>query len=153
MKDMESKTPYFIFIIAEQRYATAVSAVEKVIRAVELNSIPQADDTICGLINMKGEIIPVMNIRKILHLPERKMGINDRIVFARTSAREIAFVVDTVEDVVELSPTGMDNARQNFPEMEHFLEGIGRFKDNTVFIYNLDKLFSDQNMKGLECRA
>ena len=153
MQGMESKTQYFIFIIDEQRYATAVSAVEKVIRAVELNSIPQADDTICGLINIKGEIIPVMNIRKILHLPERKMDINDRIVFARTSAREVAFIVDKVEGVVALFPAGMDSARLNFPEMEHFLEGIGRFKDNTVFIYNIDKLFSDQNMKGLECGA
>ncbi len=153
MQGMESKTQYFVFIIDEQRYATAVSAVEKVIRAVELNSIPQADDTISGLINMKGEIIPVMNIRKILHLPTRKMDINDRIVFARTSAREVAFIVDKVEGVVELSLAGMDNTQQNFPEMKPFIEGIGRLKDNTVFIYNIDKLFSNYNLKGLECGA
>ncbi len=48
MQGMESKTQHFIFIIDDQRYATAVCAVAKVIRAVELNSIPQAD--VCCLL-------------------------------------------------------------------------------------------------------
>ena len=132
----------FIFTIDEQHYALSLSVVERVVWAVELISVPKAPYILQGLINIKGEIIPVMNIRKILHLPERNMDINDRIVFARTSAREVAFIVDKVEGVVALFPAGMDSARLNFPEMEHFLEGIGRFKDNTVFIYNIDKLFS-----------
>ena len=143
---MEYENQSFIFTINEQHYALPLSVVERVVWAVELLSVPKAPDILQGLINIKGEIIPVMNIRKILHLPERKMDINDRIVFSRTSAREVAFIVDKVEGVVALSPAGMDNARQNFPEMEHFLEGIGRFKDNTVFIYNVDKLFSNQNL-------
>ncbi len=66
---MESKIQYFVFGIDKQQYAITISAVEKVIRAVELNSIPQADDSLCGLVNVKGEMIPVMNIRKMLHLP------------------------------------------------------------------------------------
>ena len=150
---MESKTQYFVFSIDKQQYAIAVSAVEKVIRAVELNSIPQADDSLCGLVNVKGEIIPVMNIRKMLHLPERNMDINDRIVIARTSARKIAFIVDKLEGVVEFPPDRGDKAQQIIPEMAHCFEGVERFNGNTVFVYNIDKLFSNQNMKGLDLNA
>jgi chemotaxis signal transduction protein len=81
------------------------------------------------------------------------MDINDRIVFARTSARKIAFIVDKLEGVVEFPPDRGDKAQQIIPEMAHCFEGVEGFNGTTVFIYNIDKLFSDQNMKGFDLNA
>jgi len=147
---MELLSQHLVFTLDEQRYAIALSSVEKVIRAVALVSVPKAPDILHGLINMQGKITPVVNIRKQFRLPGREMGINDRIIVSRTSIRTIAFIVDNVEGVVAFPRDQVDNAQEIFPEMEHYMEGVAKLDDNTILIYSLDKLFSTQDVNGLD---
>ena len=77
---MDLADQYLIFTLDKQRYAMGLEGVEKVIRAVEMNTLPEGQDLLLGLINMQGKIIPVLNIRKHFYLPQREMEINDRII-------------------------------------------------------------------------
>jgi len=133
---------YFVFRIDEQRYGVILSAVEKVIRAVELVSLPDAPDTILGLINMRGNIIPAVNIRKKFRLPERETEINDRIIICLHGKRRIAFFVDMVEGVFEFSKRQLNEAAEIFPEMERFIEGVGKIGNDTVIVYKIEQLFA-----------
>lgn len=133
---------YFVFRIDNQRYGVVLSAVEKVIRAVELISLPDAPDTILGLINMRGDIIPAVNIRKKFRLPERETEINDRIIICLHEKRRIAFFVDMVEGVFEFSKHQLNEAAEIFPEMEQFIEGIGKIGNDTVIVYKVGQLFA-----------
>ncbi len=137
---------YFVFKIEDQRYAVALSAVEKVIRAVELIVLPDASGILLGLINMRGRIIPVVNIRKHLRLPDREIEINDRIIISQVSSRTVAFIADTVEGVVMFSQNQLDKGDQIFPEMGQYIEGIGKIDNDTIIIYNIYKLFFDQDI-------
>jgi len=136
---------YFIFTLDEKYYAVPLSAIEKVIRAVELISVPKAPDSLLGLLNIKGNIIPVINIRKKLHLPDRETELNDRIVISNISGQLFAFTVNGVEGVADSSfklnshsGRSLDQA-ENVPhinnEMEEYIEGIGKLNHNTVIIY------------------
>ena len=147
---MKPQNQYLVFTIDEQRYAIALSSVGKVIRAVELISLPEAPEFLLGLMNMQGKIIPVINIRKRFHLPPYKIRLNDRIIICQASGQTIAFMVDTVLGVVEFPQEQIDKARQIFPEMEHYIEGIGKLDDTTVLIYDLEKLFSPQDINKLD---
>ena len=146
---MKPQNQYLIFTIDGQRYAIALSSVGKVIRAVELISLPEAPEFLLGLMNMQGKIIPVINIRKRFHLPLHKIRLNDRIIICRASGKTIAFMVDTVLGVVEFPQEQIDKARQIFPEMEYYIEGVGKLDDTTVLIYDLEKLFSLQDINRL----
>ncbi len=137
---------YFVFKIEDQRYAVALSAVEKVIRAVELIVLPDASGILLGLINMRGRIIPVVNIRKHLRLPDREIEINDRIIISQVSSRTVAFIADTVEGVVTFSQDHLDKGDQIFPEMGQHIEGVGKIDNDTIIIYDVYKFFPDQNM-------
>ena len=141
---------YFVFGLEDQRYALALAAVLKVIRAVELTSLPEAPENVVGLLNLGGEIIPVLDIRKRFHLPNREIDLNDRIIICKGAARTIAFVADVVEGVVEFGIEEVDEAVHILPEMEHYIEGVGKLNDDTVLIYDLDRLFSIQEIEGLE---
>lgn len=147
---MKQQNQYFLFELDGQRYAMEISVVEKVIHAVELIYLPETPDSLLGLINMGGKIIPFFNIRKKFNLPAREMNLNDRIIISRISTQKIAFIADNVEGIVEFSEEQIDEVHQIFPEMERYIVGVGRFNDNTVLIIAIDKLFSTQNINRLE---
>jgi len=147
---MKQQNQYFLFELDGQRYAMEISVVERVIHAVELISLPETPDSLLGLINVGGKIIPFVNIRKKFNLPAREMNLDDRIIISRISTRKIAFIADNVEGIVEFSKEQIDDVHQSFPEMERYIVGVGRFNDNTVLIIAIDKLFSTQNINRLE---
>ena len=143
---MTSENQYFVFVLEEQCYAIALSAVEKVIRSVQITPLPDAPE-ISGLINMNGQFIPVADIRKRFHLPEREMDIHDRIIISRTSRGTVAFVVDRVQGVAGFPMEQTDESRQMFQGPENYIDGVGKFNKNTVFVCDINKLLSVQNIK------
>ena len=146
---MERSSQYFVFGLEDQRYALALAAVLRVIRAVELTYLPDAPDNLVGLLNMGGEILPVLNIRKRFSLAHHDVDIDDRIVICEAGVRTVAFIADVVVGVVELDPREVDEAVHILPEMEHYVEGVGKLNDHTVLIYDLNRLFSIQEIEGL----
>jgi purine-binding chemotaxis protein CheW len=141
---------YLIFTLDEQRYAMGLSGVEKVIRAVEMNILPESQDLVLGLINMQGKIIPVINIRKHFYLPLRELDISNRIIISNTSELTVAFVVDTVEGVVEIPKERVNEAQKIFPKLEQYIEGVGKLKEDTVLIYNVENLLSTKDVNKLK---
>ncbi len=144
---------YFIFSLEGMYYAMALPTVERVIRAVELILVAKMPDCMLGLINVKGQIIPVVNIRKQLGLPDREMDIDDRIIISQGPNQAIAFIVDEVEGIADQSfkisseDCHNDVSGQIFSQMEKHIEGAGKYKDQTVVIYNIHKLFSVDDMQ------
>ena len=100
-------------------------------------------------INIRGKIVPVLDIRSRLHLPPRDMDIKDRVIISKTSSRAIAIIVDKIEAVVEFPQEEILKARQILPDMEGYVEGVGKLNDDTVLIYDINKLFSIEEIRGL----
>lgn len=140
---MDPQNQYIVFSIDEKYYAISLSSVVEVIRVVQLIHLPEAPDILLGLINMKGEMIPILNIRKQFHLPDSKTKLSNRIIICQTSTRTIAFIVDKIESVVEFSQ--VDKAQNVFPDLVRFFCGIAKFRDDTALICNIDNLFCLQN--------
>ena len=141
---------YLVFTLDKQRYAMGLSGVEKVIRAVEMNALPEAQDLLLGLINMQGKIIPVVNIRKHFYLPIREMELNDRIIISHAFELTVAFIVDTVEGVVEIPQKQVDRSKKIFPKLDQYIEGVGKLKDSNVLIYNLNNMLLAHNINQLK---
>jgi len=140
---------YLVFTLEDQRYALGLEAVERVVRAVELTSVPEAPEILVGLINIRGKIVPVLDIRRRFHLPPRDMEIKDRIIVSRTSSKTIAVIADTIEGVAEFAQEEIHEARKILPDMEGYVEGVGKLNDDTVLIYDINKLFSINEIQEL----
>ncbi len=142
----QHQNQYFVFRIDKQRYAIMLSVVEKVVRAVELITLPECPETLLGLIDMGGRIIPVIDIRKIFKLPVRGIELNDRVIICEAPLRSAAFIVDEVEGVFDFSES--ITAGEIYPEMERFIDGVGRIGNDSVIIYNIDRLFFAEQIEG-----
>lgn len=132
-----------------QRYALPLAQVERVIRAVEIIPLPKAPEIIAGVINVRGQVIPVVNIRKRFRLPDREIMLSDQFVIARTSRRPVALVADGTDGVIELPEHRVVRAEKILPDMD-YVEGVAKLDDGMILIHDLDKFLSFQEEKTLE---
>lgn len=130
---------YVVFIIENKEYALSLFAVKRVVEAVEITPLLKAPDLVCGLINIQGEIIPVINMRRCFKLPERDIDPGDRMIIANTSAKTFSLWVDKVTDVVEV-PENDVIARDDILNNIEDIEGALVCDDGMILIYNLEEL-------------
>ena len=138
-----------VFTIDEQFYALPLPAVVKVIHAVEIRHLPEAPEIITGIINVKGRIIPVADIRKRFGLPAHEIDPDDRLIIADTGKRQVAILVDTVTGIRDLAPGQLKQAKETLPFAEH-LRGVAKVDDELILIYDLEQFLSLDEEKELE---
>ena len=138
-----------VFALDEPRYALLLSAVERVVRAVEITPLPKAPEIVLGIINAQGRIIPVIDVRQRFRLPTREMKLDDRFIIARTSRRQVALVVDSVAGVRQLTDRQMVSAEQALPFAD-YLKGVAKLEDNLVLIHDLDQFLSLDEEKVID---
>jgi purine-binding chemotaxis protein CheW len=138
-----------VFSLDEHYYALDLSAVERTERMVEVTPLPQAPEIVVGVINVRGRIIPVLNIRKRFRLPERPAALADQILMARTARRTIAFIVDAVQGVVEREDHEIIEPTSVLPGIE-YVKGVVKFADGMIFIHDLEGFLSLEEENALE---
>jgi purine-binding chemotaxis protein CheW len=138
-----------VFTLDGQRYATLLSAVERIVRTVEITPVPRTPEIVLGVINAQGWIIPVIDVRKRLRLPQREPQLSDQMLIARTLKRQVALVVDTVTEVVTLSAQEVIPGDNILPHLEP-ITGVAKSADGLIFIHDLDAFLSLEEAQALD---
>lgn len=129
-----------VFSLAEQQFALPVQWVEQVVRAVAVTPLPTAPPVVQGIIDFRGEVVPVMDMRLRLDLPPRPMALSDQIIIARTSGRHIAFCVEAIVGVVEWDGTEFV-ATNTIVHGVEFFDGVVRNQEGMILVYDPDAFF------------
>jgi len=137
------------FSLDDRKFALYVSAVQRIIRVVEVTPLPKAPDIVSGIINMQGQVIPVFDIRMRFQLPAREVQLNDQLIIASTTKRTVALMVDSVNDVIEIPEEKIIAAEQILPELE-YVEGVMKTEDGMVLIHDLERFLSLPEEKALD---
>ncbi|PLX03012.1 MAG: chemotaxis protein CheW [Marinilabiliales bacterium] len=143
-----------IFSLENPRYALELSCVERVISSVEIIPLPKAPDKVLGIINYHGDIIPVINIRKMFRLPEKGLSTEDQFIIAKTEKRLVALVVDFVEGFYELEDVSYEKTKELYPFAE-YISSISVLEDEIIIINDLEKFLSlsDHNFLDKSIKA
>ena len=136
------------FNLGDQKYALFLSAVIRIIRVVEITSLPKAPEIVLGVINMHGLIIPVFDIRKRFQLPQREIQLDHQLIVASTLKRTVALLVDSVDDVIEISEEKIIAGENILPGLE-YVEGVVKTEDGMILIHDLEQFLSLQEEKAL----
>jgi len=144
----EARKVIVVFFLDEQRYALPLRTVERVLRAVEVTPLPKAPEIVLGAINMQGRILPVVNLRRRFHLPEREIRLSDQLIIARTAKRDVTLVADSVAGVAELSAQDVIAPEAICPGLQ-YMAGVARLTDGMVLIHDLDRFLSLEEERKL----
>ncbi|HLA33500.1 MAG TPA: chemotaxis protein CheW [Rhodocyclaceae bacterium] len=136
-----------IFVLDQQRFALPLDCVERAVRMVEVTPLPQAPAIVCGVVNVQGRIVPVINLRRRFGLAERKTVLSDQLLIARSTRRTLAMSVDAVSGVAECSDCVAGAAI--VPGIG-YVKGIVKLADGLVLIHDLDTFLALDEAQSLE---
>jgi purine-binding chemotaxis protein CheW len=143
---MNQPNHFVIFALDKQQYALPTSVVERIVRMVEVTLLPKTPEIVLGVINVQGRIIPVINMRRWLRLPERAISLSDRLIITHSSTRTVALVADTVRGVVDRPEQEVTAAGNIFSGIDH-VRGVVKLQDDIIPILDFDRFLSLEEEK------
>lgn len=149
MENLTSLTRWVLLTVDGQTYALHWEAVDRVLRMVEVTPLPGAPDVVEGVINMQGEVLTVVSIRRRLGLAQRAVGVADSLVVARARTRRLAIIAESVLGVVARPADAVVSTGDITRGSQH-IEGVLKTSDGLVLIYDLDRFFSPEEEQSLD---
>jgi len=127
------------FSLGNEEYGVEICSVQEIIRATDITPVPGAPAHIRGVINLRGKIIPVVDLRKRFVLPETDIDDSQRIVVVELREKRLGMLVDSVSQVIKV-PSGVveDIPVEATTIAENFIKGIGKLENRLVIILDLN---------------
>lgn len=138
-----------VFLLDGQRYAQRLEVVVRVIRAVAVTPVPETPPFVLGVINLAGQLLPVVSLRCCLGLPDRPIRPADQFMVTRTAGLTLALVVD---EVLALRPllSGQTVAPEGvLPGRGCRVRGLLKLDGDIILIYNLEEFFDPDDLERL----
>jgi len=135
------------FSIGEQ-YGVPISQVQEIIRIGNITKVPNSLPYMEGVINLRGKVLPVLNLRKRLKLPEKDISQESRIVVVEAGTKVIGLLVDAVSQVIKVSPDVVERAPEEVLEVDtDYITGVCKLKNRLVILIDLERLIRRENIE------
>lgn len=130
-----------VFDLSSEIYALDILHVHEIIRIQPVTPVPGAPDYIEGLINLRGRVVPVVDLRKRFGLPLRVTGDRARIIVVQVSDDIVGVVVDAVSEVITVSPEVVEPAAKVVSGLDaEYIRTIAKIDGHLVAVLNPDKI-------------
>ena len=140
MSNETTPSRFVTFTVSDMYFGIDVLNVQEVLRRQEMTRIPLAPDVIGGLINLRGQIVPAINMRRRLGLPVHDETENSMNVVARTQDGPVSLLVDEIGDVLDLDAASFEPTPENLdPRAKELIRGIFKLKDRLMLVLDTDK--------------
>ena len=137
------------FEVGEEEFAVDILAVQEINRMMPLTRVPQSPPEVEGVINLRGKIIPVLDLRRRFEMPKGERDNNNRIVVVEVHGRVLGFVVDRVNEVLRIPKSIVDPAPTMASSIRSdFVEGVGKLEDRLLILLDLDRLFANEQVEA-----
>ena len=137
----EAENKYVISKLGEEYYGLPIYNVISIEKMGKTTRVPNAPDHVTGVTNLRGEVIPVINLRRKLGMEEQEVDKNSRIVIVTVDDIVAGLIVDSSSEVLEIHKENIDKPPTN--ENNKFIEyvsGIGKTSDRLIILLNLSKI-------------
>ncbi|MEM1155782.1 MAG: chemotaxis protein CheW [Pseudomonadota bacterium] len=132
------------FWVGSEEFAVEILAVREINRMLEITSVPEAPSYVEGVINLRGLIVPIVDIRKRFGAPSKKSDSETRIIVVEVNGRMIGFIVDRVNEVLRLNRDVIDPAPDlGNSDVGQFISGVGKLEDRLIILLDIAKLIAD----------
>ena len=148
---MSETQQYVIFSINEQTYGIEILKIKEVVSYRKITPLPNMRGFIKGIINLRGVVLPVFDLREKFNLPETTYTHFHTIIVMEISGRVIGVIVDEITDVVEILPEEIQATSNLPPGMKtEYMKGIGKKEDKLVVLLDIDRLLSPEELEILD---
>jgi len=132
------------FKIGAEEFGIDILKVNEIIRMMSITKVPNAPSFVDGVVNLRGRVIPVINLRAKLILPRKEYDRNSRIIVVELNTKTIGFIVDEVSEVLRIPV----NITEKPPEMVSginaaYITAIGKLEDRLLILLDLERILGE----------
>ncbi len=132
------------FRIGEEEFGVDILVVQEIIRLLQITLVPRAPVFIEGVINLRGKVIPVINMRTRFNKPPVEHDDSTRIIVVHLGQKIIGFLVDAVSEVLRIPATTIEPPPPVVAGIgSEYIKGVGKLKDRLLILLDMDSLLSE----------
>lgn len=141
---------FVTFVLMDETYGINVMKVQEVLRVSEIAPVPGAPAYVLGIINLRGNVVTVIDTRARFGLPSSEMDEASRIIVIESEKQVVGILVDAVAEVVELREGDIDVAPNvGTEESSRYIQGVATREEGLLILVDLNKLLTDEEWQEI----
>lgn len=151
IKEKEQNLSVVIFTLGKERFGVDVKNVREVLKIQEISPLPKTAPFIEGVINLRGHVIGIVDLRRLFELKERPFDNETRIMIVRIKNALAGLIVDSVLEVTNISKESIEEAPQlvSLEAKNSFVYAVAKRNDKMIFLLKLDLVLDEEELKHL----
>ena len=148
---MDSKQ-YIVVELGNEQYGIDIQYIDNIVRMQRITRVPKAQNFFKGVINLRGEVIPVMSLRLKFDFPEEEYTGKTRILIIKPDSQaSVGIIVDAVKEVLTLESNMIDKIekRESMDERTAYLSGVGKHEERLISILNIAEIFMEKEAENV----
>ncbi len=133
------------FSVADLNFGIEITQIHQILKPQEIFKVPNTPPFIEGLLNLRGQVLTVFNLRKRFALPEKENDDNTKIIIVQLNELLLGFVVDSVTEIVRIADEDISETPPSLRGFDKkFLNGVGKVDDKIILLLDLTKVLSSE---------
>lgn len=150
-KRMEKLDQLISFGIGNEDYGVDIQTVKEVIRKKEITRLPKAPVFVKGVINLRGDVIPIIDMRERFGMEQKEYTDMTRVIVAEVEGRSVGMVVDSVSHVIRMEETEIEPPPPCVGKIsEEYIRGVGKVGEKLIVLLKIENILTAKEKKELE---
>lgn len=143
---------YLLFKLGEEIYGISIQFVTSIIEIQKITEVPDMPDYVKGVVNLRGKVIPVIDLRLRFKMPERPYDDRTCIIIVDVQGKSLAFIVDTVAEVHDIHADNIEPPPQfkKNTEMKNYISGLAKIGEEVKILIDVEKVLRQGDIEILE---
>jgi len=139
-ENLENVVQLVGFVIGEEEFSVPILSIQEIIKPIEWTRVPRTPDYVLGVFNLRGTVIPLIDLRLKFGLAGEKMTENSRFMVMKNETETAGFVIDRLTEAIRLKKHEIGPAPETALQEKTMIEGVGKQNDKILTILKVDKL-------------
>ncbi len=138
------------FVIESEEFGVDILKVQEIIRTVEITRVPKSPDFVEGVINLRGKIVPVIDLRKRFGIGRKERDNETRIIVVELVDKVVGFLVDKVKEVIRVEKSIIEPPPELTTSISaNYITGVAKLQDRLLILLDLDRVLSSEEQERL----
>ncbi len=140
-----------VFNLHGEEFGIDIGQVKEVLKYTQVTHIPHTAEYVEGVINLRGEVVPVVNLRNRFGIPDQEgEDLNQRIIIIEVEGDLVGLIVDSVTEVIRMPVRSVESPSDTVAgSKSEFVEGVGKYDDRLLIILKLEKIITTEERISL----
>jgi len=127
------------FIVGDEEYAVPILSIQEIVKPIEHTRVPSVPSYVLGVLNMRGNVLPLIDLRGKFNLPSKSQTLDTRYMVMKDGNNEAAFVIDKLTEAIRIKSTQIDPPPDTL-QRGKAIYGIGKRNDSIITILKVEEL-------------